>query len=81
VNKQRKNEPKQKPTKKADIDSIDSVICACGTAMFMRLLHENAKGLPELEALQPQGDDDSQKMDKQCSKLQDGSAKESHRAI
>jgi hypothetical protein len=47
---------------KADIDSIDSLICACGTSTFIQLSHENAKGLPELQVLQRQGGDDSWKI-------------------
>jgi hypothetical protein len=34
-------------TNKADIDSVDTAICACGSPMLMTFFYVNARGLQE----------------------------------
>jgi hypothetical protein len=47
VNIQREEHAEVQVDRKADIDSIDSRICACGFPMFMRLVYVNVRGLRE----------------------------------
>jgi hypothetical protein len=46
----------------AEVDSIDSVICACDSLMLMRLIYADARGLLGERQVQQTQDDDLEKM-------------------
>jgi predicted RNase H-like nuclease len=41
VNEKREEQAEAEVDEKADIDSIDSLICACGSPMLMRFSHDH----------------------------------------
>jgi len=51
VNRQREEQAEAEVDEKADIDSIDSAICACGSSMFMRSPHAHDVLLCEREEI------------------------------
>jgi hypothetical protein len=51
VNIQREERAEAEVDKKADIDSIDSLTCACGTPMLMRFAHDHAGFLSQREGI------------------------------
>jgi hypothetical protein len=51
VNRQREEQAEAEVDEKADIDSIDSPICACGSSLLMRFFHAHAGFLCEREGI------------------------------